>query len=170
MNPKAKYEPTLDMNYATIVVDETITAAADKVEAKIEEFLADNANIKMFYIGKTFVDGKDGKVEATNTKEWITDGGLGARYYNHRVEPYGNLGILIVALVKHSSIPKQCITDGYIVDHEGYALRLEESLIKRFREKKDKRLANEFTKSGGQANQPHNASLVYLAYGDGKKK
>lgn len=163
-----------DEKICSVINDETITNASAIVQKNIDVILTgwNNWNgalfpIRNFYIGKTFIRGRQNTVFSPyNPNTWKLDG-IRNRYRDHVKEYYGNGGLVVVAVVTRDSIPWQCYADGYIKHQEEYALTLEKRQIQHYKVS-DARLWNKTEETGRTDQTKSIAYAIYVAFSIGK--
>lgn len=170
--PGAKSGYVLD--YAVPLTDETISDAVGIVCKKNEDIMKKIVNgretsIDQFYIGKTYIRKKKGrKFDPNKPDTWLMDDGIDKRYISHLTDDqgrdgHGKGGLVVLAVITEESIPEDCVTKGYIIHPEEYALTLEKRLIQKYM-KEHTGLANKTTNPGKTDKRGSNGYVVYMAF------
>ena len=147
---------------------DTIQEAEDKLTEKIDTLFQDlriqrDKEIKMFYIGKTFVQAnqKYTKLNPLIPDSW-RKGGISSRWNDHRKEEYGKDGMIIIAVITRDEVPEGAAPK---VKQELYTLALEQRLLHYYQiTKGDKRLHNDTFTSGGTDKKRSAGYALYVAF------
>lgn len=156
------------------IEDKTITEATMGVSKIIDQLFCEfegksKSEVTKFYIGKSHIRTRRRVVfHPNNSNTWKLDHGINARYSDHVKTPYGENGLLVVAVVTIDSIPADCKDNGYITHQEEYALTLEKRLIQKFKYERGERLANKGTDPGKTDEVKSIGYVVYVAFTSGK--
>lgn len=172
-----------------VKVDADVDKLSEQLQKTIKSFEKKfKLEVNHYYIGKTFVN-LVGHTEGYRTssdawkiqlKEYIPkkkteekqsstppkpkykkDEGISSRKATHMKKDYGNVGLVVLAIVTEEVLPK---TRAPSVEMEDYALILEQRLQhNQLIEAEDKRCANEGSSEGRRADK--NAYVIYVALG-----
>ena len=147
---------------------DTLQKAEDKLTEKIDTLFQDlriqtGKEIKMFYIGKTFVQAnqKYTKLNQLKPDSW-RKGGISSRWNDHRKEEYGRDGMIVIAVITRDQVPEGAASK---VKQELYTLALEQRLLHYYQiTKGDERLHNETFTSGGTDKKGSAGYALYVAF------
>ena len=170
-----KFEDIVDgkigyvLDRGAVIVNETITEATETVTQNIDKLVSDisegSKEVTKFYIGKSHFRTRSGKriIDPKNPHTWRLDNGINGRYQDHRGQPYGQNGLLVVAVITSKSIPENCKAAGYIIHQEEYALVLEKRLIQKYKD--DPMLANKPSyRTGNTDDEKSIGYVIYIAF------
>ena len=155
--------------YGVVVKRKTVTDAVGLVDKNIEERLfsiqdKSGCIVKHIYIGKSFIEKGTLDFDPEQHSTWKL-GGIHRRYKKHKENDYGKNGLMVVAVVtKDSILDDRVAADGYITNHEEYALMLEKRLIEKYREIYRPELWNKTTAPGKTDQKGSIGYVVYVAF------
>ena len=158
-------------NYACdAVVDLRREHGLARAKEKLTKLVRDNISsleigmdrqVEKFYIGKTSVqrNRRSRRFDPMKYQTWRKKG-ISSRWGEHKHNPYGRDGLVVLGVVNRDAIPRRCR-----VDQELYALALEQQLLHHFMiEDPDDRIANETFSPGRREEQTSVGHAVYMAY------
>ena len=148
---------------------DTLQEAEDKLTEKIDTLFQDlqiqtDKEIKMFYIGKTFVRGNKKykrRVNPLNPLTWRKQG-ISSRWGEHKEKEYGEDGMIVIAIITRDQVPGGAASK---VKQELYTLALEQRLLHYYQiTKGDERLHNDTFTSGRSDMEGSAGYALYVAF------
>ena len=158
-------------------VEADVKKLSGKLDDTIKKFSSEFQDLQVdkYYIGKTYIalqDPEDSEEYRTSHNKWkiqVKDGhkvqGISSRKSNHKDEAYGNVGLVVLALVTEEILPRGIASS---VTLENYTLILEQRLQhKKLLEAADEDCANKSSAEGRRTKDEANRNgyVIYVALG-----